>query len=177
MTITAETIKELREQTSCGVMECKKALEEASGDITKAKEILRERGLELAAKKGSREAKEGRIEAYIHQGSKIGVIVELNCETDFVASNEEFTQFSKDLAMHIAALNPKYINREDIPENVLAEAEDKESFIKETCLLEQPFIKDAGKTIQDCITELIAKIGENIFIGRFTRYKVNEMSA
>lgn len=174
MVITADAIKELRELTSCGVMECKKALEESSGDIAKAKEVLQKRGLEIAAKKGSREAREGRIEAYIHSGSKIGVLVEVNCETDFVARNDDFVTFTKDLAMHIAAMSPKYLRKEDVPADVLAEAKDEKVFYKESCLTEQPFIKDPKKSVQDCVTELVAKIGENIFIGRFSRFKVNE---
>ena len=113
--ITTEAIKELRERTSCGVIECKKALEEAGGDLTKATEVLKQRGLELAAKKGSRAAKEGRIEIYVHPGNKIAVMVELNCETDFVAKNENFVALAKDIAMHIAALNPKYVTKESIP--------------------------------------------------------------
>lgn len=175
MSISVDNIKELRELTSCGVIECKKALEESSGDIDQAKEILRKRGLELAAKKGSRSATEGRIETYIHLGAKIGVMVEVNCETDFVARNEDFCQFTKNLAMHIAALNPKYLAKEDIPADVLAEQKDVDAFVKEVCLLEQPFIKDSKRTIQDCVTNLVASIGENIFIGRFIRYKVNEV--
>lgn len=175
MDITVDTIKELREMTSCGVIECKKALEEAKGDLDAAKKILQKRGLELAAKKGGRAAKEGRIEAYIHQGSKIGVMVEVNCETDFVAKNENFCRFTKDLAMHIAAVNPKYIKRENVPQDVLAQQQDKEAFLKETCLLEQPFVKDPKTTINDCMTGLIASIGENIFVSRFIRYKVNEV--
>jgi elongation factor Ts len=175
MDITVDTIKELREMTSCGVIECKKALEEAGGDLGKAKKILQKRGLELAAKKGGRDAKEGRIEAYIHQGAKIGVIVEVNCETDFVAKNESFCQLTKDISMQIAAANPKYVKREDIPEEVLAEQKDAEAFIKEKCLLEQPFVKDPKKTVQDCIAALIASVGENIFVNRFIRYKVNEV--
>jgi len=175
MGITVDTIKELREMTSCGVMECKNALEEAGGDLDKAKVILQKRGLELAAKKGGRSAKEGRIENYIHQGAKIGVIVEVNCETDFVAQNEDFCRFTKDIAMQIAATNPKYIKKEDVPEDVLAEQKDAEEFIKEQCLLEQSFVKDPKKTIQDCLVSLIARIGENIFINRFVRYKVNEV--
>ena len=174
MSITVDTIKELREMTSCGVIECKKALEEAQGDINEAKKILQKRGLELAAKKSGRVAKEGRIEFYIHQGAKIGVMVEINCETDFVAQNQDFRKFAKDVAMHIAATDPKYVKREDIPENILAAQEDPETFIKEQCLLEQPFVKDPSKTIQGYASELIASIGENIFINRFVRYKVNE---
>jgi len=175
MDITVDTIKELREMTSCGVIECKNALEEAGGDLNKAKKILQKRGLELAAKKGGRDAKEGRIEAYIHQGAKIGVIVEVNSETDFVAKNEDFCNFTKDVAMQIAATNPTYIKKGDVPEDVLAEQKDVESFIKEKCLLEQPFIKDPKKTINDCVTALVSSMGENIFISRFIRYKVNEV--
>ncbi|MCK5579662.1 MAG: translation elongation factor Ts [Candidatus Omnitrophica bacterium] len=170
-----ELIKELRESTSCGVIDCKNALVEAQGDLNKAKEILQKRGLELAAKKGSRLAKEGRIESYVHMGNKIAVLVEVNCETDFVARNEDFCQFTKDLAMHIAALNPKYIKEEEVPEEVLNEAEDPKAFVKEGCLLNQPFVKDQGKTIQEYLNELIAKIGENILINRFIRYKVGEV--
>ena len=175
MDITVDTIKELREMTSCGVIECKNALEEAGGDLKKAKKILQKRGLELAAKKGGRDAKEGRIEAYIHQGAKIGVIVEVNSETDFVAKNENFCQFTKDVAMQIAATNPTYIKKEDVPKDILAEQKDAEAFIKEQCLLEQPFIKDPKKTINDCVTALVASMGENIFVSRFIRYKVNEV--
>ncbi|MCK5215511.1 MAG: elongation factor Ts [Candidatus Omnitrophica bacterium] len=174
MEASLDGIKELREQTSCGVIDCKKALEEAKGDIAKAKVLLQKRGLEIAAKKGSRLAKEGRIEGYVHMGNKIAVLVEVNCETDFVARNEKFCAFTKDLAMHIAAVNPKYIKEEDVPEDVLVEAKDKEAFIKESCLLQQPFVKDASRTIQDYLNNMISKIGENILIGRFIRYKVGE---
>ncbi len=175
MEITVDTIKELREMTSCGVIDCKNALEEAAGDMDKAKKILQRRGLELAAKKGGRTATEGRIEVYIHPGSKIGVILEVNCETDFVAKNEDFCRFTKDIAMHIAATSPKYVKRGDVPEDVLAEEKDAETFIKEKCLLEQPFVKDSKRTIQQCVTDMIASIGENIFVKRFVRYKVNEV--
>jgi len=175
MDITVDTIKELREMTSCGVIECKKALEEAKGDLEAAKKILRKRGLELAAKKGGRMAKEGRIEAYIHQGAKIGVIAEINCETDFVAQNADFCKFTRDVAMQIAAADPKYVKREDIPAEVLAAEKDPDTYVKEQCLMEQPFIKDPKKTIRDYVNELIASMGENIFINRFIRYKVNEV--
>jgi hypothetical protein len=124
MNASLDSIKELRELTSCGVIECKKALEEAKGDIKKAKEILQKRGLEIAAKKGSRTAKEGRVESYVHLGNKIGVIVEVNCETDFVARSEDFCKFTKDIALHIAAMAPKYIRKEDIPADVLAQQKD-----------------------------------------------------
>lgn len=175
MTISAEDIKELREMTSCGVMECKKALEETNGDKAKAVEVLKKRGLELAAKKGARTASEGRIEAYIHAGAKIGVIVEVNCETDFVAKNEDFTAFTRDLAMHIAALNPRYVSADDVPADELDEQSDAKSYIKEVALLEQPFIKDPKLSIQEKLNNLIASIGENILIRRFIRYKVNEV--
>lgn len=170
MAYTAEDIKSLREETGCGVIDCKKALEESNGNRDKAKDLLRQRGLEKALKKSDREAKEGRVESYIHNGSKIGVIVEINCETDFVARSEDFIKFSKDLAMHIAAMSPRYIKKEDVPADVLA----KEPEVKEYCLLQQPFVRDAGKTIQDYLNELVAKIGENIRVNRFMRYKVGE---
>lgn len=174
MATTADDIKRLREETSCGVIDCKKALDEAKGDFTKAKELLRKRGLEMAAKKSDRLAKEGRVEAYIHNGNKIGVVVEVNCETDFVARNEDFCKFTRDVALHIAALSPKYIKREDVPADVLAKEADQEGYIKANCLLAQAFVKDPGKNIQDLLNELVAKIGENIVVGRFIRYKVGE---
>ena len=174
MATTADDIKRLREETSCGVIDCKKALEEAKGDFTKAKELLRKRGLEMAAKKSDRLAKEGRVEAYIHNGNKIGVVVEVNCETDFVARSEDFCKFTRDLAMHIAALSPKYIKKEDVGADVLAKESDKEAYYKANCLLAQPFVKDPGKSIQDLLNELVAKIGENIIVSRFIRYKVGE---
>ena len=174
MATTAEDIKRLREETSCGVIDCKKALEEAKGDFAKAKELLRKRGLEMAAKKSDRVAKEGRVEAYIHNGNKIGVLVEVNCETDFVARSDDFSKFTRDLALHIAAVNPKYIKKEDVPADVLAKEPDQEAFIKGSCLLSQAYVKDAGKSIQDLLNELVAKIGENIVVSHFSRYKVGE---
>lgn len=174
MVISAETIKTLREMTSCGVIECKKALEEAKGNFDQAKEILRKRGLEIAAKKAGRAAKEGRVEVYIHPGSKLGVLVEINSETDFVARSEEFCAFSKNVALHIAACQPAYIRKEEIPAELLKAQPDQETFAKEKCLLLQPFVKDPAKTIQDCLNELVAKVGENIAINRFVRYKVGE---
>ena len=174
MMATADDIKRLREETSCGVIDCKKALEEAKGDFNKAKEYLRKRGLEMAAKKSDRVAKEGRVESYIHNGNKIGVVVEVNCETDFVARNEDFCRFTRDLAMHITASNPKYIKKEDVPADVLNKEHDKEAFIKANCLLSQAYIKDQGKSIQDLLNELVAKIGENTVVSRFVRYKVGE---
>ncbi len=172
--ISLDDIKELREATSCGVIDCKKALEEAKGDINKAKEILRKKGAEIALKKSSRVAKEGRVETYVHTGNKIAVIVEVNCETDFVARNEDFCKFTRDVAMHIAAMAPQYISEKDVPPEFLQKQEDKNTFLKEHCLLPQPFIKDASQTIQDYLNSLIAKTGENIVISRFTRYKVGQ---
>ena len=171
---TADDIKRLREETSCGVIDCKKALEAALGDFNKAKDLLRKRGLEMAAKKSDRLAKEGRVESYIHNGNKMGVVVEVNCETDFVARNEDFCKFTKDLAMHIAATNPKYIKKDDVPADVLAKEPDQEAFIKANCLLAQAYVREPGKSIQDLLNELVAKIGENIIVGRFVRYKVGE---
>ena len=170
-----DAIKKLREMTSCGVIECKNALEEVQGDINKAKDVLQRRGLEIAAKKGGRAAKEGRIEAYVHHGAKLGVLVEVNCETDFVAKNEDFCRFTKDLAMHIAATNPRYIRREDIPSDILQGQIDLDTFIKETCLMAQPFVKDQSITIQHYLHSLISSTGENITISRYVRYKVNEV--
>ena len=172
--ITTEQVKELRDMTGISVMQCKKALEEAKGDFSKAKELLRKRGLELAAKKSDRLAKEGRVEAYIHNGNKIGVVVEVNCETDFVARSEDFCKFTREVAIQIAALSPKYIKKEDIPADILAKEADKEVYIKANCLLAQAYVKEPGKSIQDLLNELVAKIGENIMIGRFARYKVGE---
>lgn len=176
MGASVDAIKELREQTSCGVIECKKALEEAKGDLHKAKEILQKRGLEIALKKSSRAAKEGRLEAYVHMGNKIAVLVEVNCETDFVARNEDFCQFARDVAMHIAALNPKYLSEKDVPAEALNQAVDKKTFLVENCLMEQPFVKDTSKTIQEYLNTIVAKIGENIMVGRFVRYKVGELA-
>lgn len=175
MAASLDAIKELREVTSCGVIDCKKALEEADGDMDKAKELLKQRGLELAAKKGGRAAKDGRVEVYIHHGNKMVAMVEVSCETDFVARSEDFIQFSKDVAMQIGAMSPAYIKEEDIPEDVLKEVEDPRAFVKEKCLMKQAFIKDSSKTVQDCLNEVIAKIGENMFVNRFTRYKVGEV--
>jgi len=175
MAASLDAIKELREATSCGVIDCKKALEEAGGDMNQAKEILKQRGLELAAKKGGREAKEGRVEVYVHPGNKIVAMVEVSCETDFVARNEDFIQFSKDVAMQIGAMAPDYVSEKDVPGEVLEAVEDAKTFVKEKCLMNQTFIKDSSKTIQDYLNEIIAKIGENMFVNRFTRYKVGEV--
>ena len=195
--ITAALVKELRERTGAGMMDCKKALSATHGDLEKAIDFLREKGLAAAAKKAGRVAAEGLVEAYIHGGGRIGVLVEVNCETDFVAKTDAFKELVKDIAMHIAATNPSYLKREEVPtaeleheQAVLAEQarnEGKpekiiekmvagriEKYYKEVCLMEQPFVKDPDKTISDLITESIAKIGENISIRRFTRYQLGE---
>jgi len=190
-----DKVKTLREKTSAGMMDCKTALTEAKGDLDKAIEILRKKGISLASKKSSRAAKEGVIASYIHMNSKIGVLVEVNCETDFVARNEDFKTFVKDLTMHIAAANPTYLKREDVPKKVVdkeieiirEQAKDKpqkalekitegklNNFYKETCLLEQMFVKDPKVSIRDLLIGLVAKIGENIAIRRFIRYQLGE---
>lgn len=174
MKISLDLIKELRNITSAGVSECRKALEEAGLDIEKAVALLRRRGLELAAKKESQSAKEGRVEAYVHLGNKIGVLLEVNCQTDFVSRNAEFCQFTKDLAMQIAACSPSYIKKEDVPREIIEKEPDKEVFYRANCLFEQQFIKDPGITIKDYLGSVIAKFSENIVIRRFVRYKIGE---
>jgi len=174
MKISVELIKELREITSSSVAHCKKALEETGGDIKKAAVLLRKQGLEIAAKKQSRAAKEGRVEAYVHHGNKIGVLLEINCESDFVARNEDFVQFSKDVAMQIAATSPLYLKKDDVPAEVLENEKSKEDFYKNHCLLEQPFVKDPAININDYLGSIVAKLGENIVIRRFIRYKIGE---
>ncbi len=195
--ITAQMVKELREKTGAGMMDCKKALQEADGNMEKAIEILRKKGIAAAQKRAGRTASEGLIGSYIHMGGKIGVLVEVNCETDFVARNEMFQELVKNIAMQIAASNPKYVKPEEIPEEVInkekeiyieqAKAQGKpdniaqkiaegrlKKFYSEVCLLNQPYIKDDKKTVQDVITDAIAKIGENIQVRRFVRYELGE---
>jgi len=174
MGISVDSIRELRNMTSASVAHCKEALEETKGDIKKAAELLRKRGLEIAAKKQNIAATEGRIEAYVHLGNRIGVLLEVDCETDFSARNSDFTQFTKDLTMQIAACNPLYIKKEDVPAKVIKKEKNKEDFYKTNCLLEQPFVKDPGITVKDYLGDMIAKIGEKIVIRRFIRYKVGE---
>lgn len=174
MEISLEMIKQLRQLTSAGINDCKKVLEQTNGNIKEALELLRKKGLEIAAKKAERTTLQGRIESYVHLGNKIGVLVEINCETDFVAKNDEFCQFAKDIAMQIAAINPRFLKKEDVPRELLKEVKDKELFYKENCLLEQVFIKDQSLAIKDLLTNLIAKIGENIVIRRFMRFQVGE---
>ncbi|OIO36034.1 MAG: hypothetical protein AUJ74_04220 [Candidatus Omnitrophica bacterium CG1_02_44_16] len=176
MAVPIEIIKQLRELTSASVSDCKKALDDAKGDIHKASDLLKKRGLEIAAKKATRAANQGRVEAYIHHGSKIGVLVEVNSETDFVARNEEFIRFTKDVAMQIAATDPRYLKKEDVPSDALADLNDKQKndFFKVNCLLSQPFIKDDKLSIGEYLTNIIAKIGENIVVRRFSRFRLGE---
>ncbi len=196
MSISAKMVKELREKTAAGMMDCKKALTETNGDMDKAIEYLREKGLSKAAKKSGRLASEGLVESYIH-GGRIGVLVEVNSETDFVAKNEEFQTFVKDVAMHIAAENPLYVKKEEVPEEVIEKEKDfltKQAlaegkpekivekmvegriskYYQEICLLEQSFVKDPDKTVGELLNEKIAKIGENLSIRRFARFEVGE---
>ncbi len=175
MKVKLNLIKKLRESTSASFSDCKKALEESAGNLDKAIKALRKRGLEIAQEKKGRPAKEGRIEGYVHLGNKIGVLVEVNCETDFVARNEDFCRFTKDLTLQIAAQSPLYIKKENVPKKQNLEHKNNlDEFYKIVCLLEQPFIKDPNITIKDYLASLIAKIGENIVIRRFIRYKIGE---
>jgi elongation factor Ts len=195
MAITAEMVKELREKTGAGVMDCKKALGESEGDLEKAIDYLRQKGLSDAAKRTGRTASEGSVGSYIHPGGKIGVLLEVNCESDFVARTEEFQTLVKDLCMHIAAANPQYLRREDVPEAVIeretniyiAQAKEGgkperiverivqgklEKFFQDICLLEQRFVKDPDIAVGDLVSGKIAKLGENIVIRRFQRYQL-----
>ncbi|TRZ48949.1 elongation factor Ts [bacterium] len=174
MKTSLDAIKELRNMTSVSISDCRKALHDAEGDIKKAQELLRKRGLEIAAKKQGRAAREGRVEAYVHLGNKIGVLLEVGCETDFVARNEDFRQFTKDVAMQIAACDPKYIKIDDVSPEALKGEKDKEQFYKNSCLLEQPFVKDPALAVKDYLGSLVAKFNENIVIRRFIRYKLGE---
>ena len=167
MNITTADIKALRDSTGAGIMDSKRALEEAGGDIERAQDILREKGIASAAKKVDRETEQGVIECYIHSGGRIGAMVEVNCETDFVARTEDFKAMAHDIAMQVAAMNPRFIAESEIPEG-----EDVNP--QESCLLQQPFIKDPGMTIDELIKELIGKLGENIRIRRFSRFSLGE---
>ncbi|MGD2096163.1 MAG: translation elongation factor Ts [Desulfobacterales bacterium] len=195
--ISADMVKELREKTGAGMMDCKNALTEVNGDIDKAVEFLRKKGLATAQKRAGRTLKEGIIQSYIHMTGKLGVLVEVNCETDFVAKNEDFREFAKNIAMHIAASNPLGITPEDVPEDLIEKEKeiyraqalemgkpenviDKivegklKKFYEESCLLNQPYVRDTNLSIADLLAELIAKIGENISIKRFVRYQIGE---
>jgi elongation factor Ts len=195
--ITTQMIKELREKTGAGIVDCKKALQEAGGDVEKAVEILRKKGAAKAAKKAERATAEGAVFSYIHAGGKVGALVELNCETDFVARNETFKELGHEIALQVAAMAPEFVSKEDVPAEVVekekeilrqqALAEGKpehivekivegrlSKFYAEKCLLEQPWIKDDSKTIKDLITDYITKLGENIKVKRFARFEVGK---
>jgi elongation factor Ts len=195
--ITAQLVRELREKTGAGMMDCKRALGETAGDLEKAIKYLREKGIAAASKKAGRDTSEGLIFSYIHPGDKLGVLVELNCETDFVARTEEFRTLAKDVAMQVAAADPRVVAREDLGPDVLEAEKDVyrnqarnekkpeaiiekivtgkvEKFYSEACLLEQPFVKDNDRTVGDVLTAVIAKLGENIRIRRFVRYRLGE---
>ena len=165
MEISLEMIKELRSQCGAGVMECRNALLEMEGDMAKALQVLKEKGLLKAEKKADRVTAQGLVEAYVHTGGRIGALVEVNCETDFVARTDEFKELAHDLAMQVAALSPQYISEEELPNG----ADDDP---QAACLLQQPFIRDPGKTVRDMIVEVIAKVGENIRVSRFTRFEL-----
>jgi len=195
--ISAEFVKQLREKTGAGMMDCKKALVECDGDIEKAVDFLRKKGLATAQKRAGRALSEGTIQSYIHMNGKLGVLVEVNCETDFVAKNDGFIEFAKNIAMHIAASNPLGIRPEDVPEEIIAREKEiyqaqalemgkpenvlekivegkLKKFLKDSCLLNQPYVRDPEKSVEDLLNELIAKIGENITIKRFNRYQIGE---
>jgi elongation factor Ts len=197
MAVDAKLVKKLREMTGAGMLDCKKALEETNGNLEEAVELLRKKGIAKAAKKAGRETKEGLIHSYIHAGGRVGVLLELNCETDFVARNELFKELANELALQIAAMKPKWVKREDVPQEIIAKegeiareaaiaegkpehiaekiAEGKlNKFFQENCLLEQKYIKDESKTIEELVKEYIAKIGENIQVGRFCRFEIGE---
>ena len=197
MHIDAQVVKALREKTGAGMMDCKKALQEAGGDEEKAVNALREKGLAQAARRAGRAANQGIVDSYIHLGGKIGVLVEVNCETDFVARNDDFKEFVRNICLQVAATNPSYLSREDVPENILdnerqiirAQALNEgkpekviekitegrmEKYYKENCLLEQAFVKDEDITVSELLTNLIARIGENILIRRYCRFEVGE---
>jgi elongation factor Ts len=197
MAVTAQMVKELRDRTNAPMLDCREALNKADGDMDKAIVYLREKGIASAAKKMDRATKDGKVMAYIHPGDKLGVLVEIHCETDFVARGKEFSEFAKDIAMQIAAAGPRYLAKEDVPESVLEEERqiyrtqalnekkpekivDKiiagrlEKFYAEACLLDQKFVKDDSLTVRDYVKSAIAKFGENISIGRFARFRLGE---
>lgn len=165
MAVTNEMVKQLRESSGAGVMDCKRALEDADGDMEKAAAILREKGIAAAAKRAERETNQGVVQSYIHAGGRIGVLVEVNCETDFVAKTDEFTSLARDIAMQIAAMNPLVVNVED-------RTPEMEGRDEEVVLLSQPFIKDSGRTIGDMVKDAIAKTGENVRVSRFVRFEL-----
>ncbi len=193
--MSLESVKTLRFKTSAGMMECKEALKEAEGDIEKAIAILRKKGITKAAKKSSRVTGQGLVDSYIHMAGRIGVLIEVNCETDFVARNEDFQKAVKEIAMQVAAAHPLYVTREEVPEDIIEKEKDiyrdqvkgkpenivekilagkLEKFYADTCLIEQPFIKDPDRKVKDYITDLVGKIGENIVVKRFSRFELGE---
>ena len=195
MNITSQMVKELRDKTNAGMMDCKKALTDTDGDMEKAVDLLRQKGLAVAAKRAGRETKEGVVECYIHAGGKLGVMVEVGCETDFVAKTDDFKAFAKNIAMHVAAANPVAVNREEVPADVLQREMDiyvnqaqesgkpaqiiekivggkVEKYLAEICLLEQKYVKNPDLSIQDLLNELVAKMGENISIKKFARFQI-----
>ncbi len=197
MKITSQMVKELREKTNAGMMDCKKALGETDGDMEKAVDLLRQKGLAVAAKRADRATSEGVVECYIHAGGKLGVMVEIGCETDFVAKTDDFKAFARDIAMHVAAVNPVAVSRDEIPSDLVerekaiyvkqAQESGKpeniiekivsgkiEKYISEICLLDQKFVKNPDLSVQDLLNELVAKMGENISIKRFARFQVGE---
>jgi len=169
-----EEIKKLRRLTNLGISECKKAFEEAGTNFDKALEILKKRGVQIREKLKNRELKHGAIDSYIHFGGNLGAMVEVNCETDFVARTEVFKKLVKDLAMHIAAVNPLYISKEEVPPEELEKVENKEVYFREKCLLEQVFVKDNSLTVREYVNKLISQTGENICIKRFTRFSLQD---
>jgi len=197
-TISAATVKQLREKTGAGIMDCKEALSECNGDISEAVDFLRKKGLATAAKRAGRATTEGIIESYIHMDKKLGVLVEINCETDFVAKNEDFKEFAKNIAMHITATNPVSIRPEDVPKETIDKEKEiyraqvlemgkpeqiadkivdgkMKKYFKENCLMNQAYVRDPDITIEDFLNEMVAKIGENITIKRFARFKIGEV--
>lgn len=199
MPIDATLVKDLREKTGAGILDCQKALSQSGGDVAKAIDYLRQKGLAMAQKKAGRTTNDGLIASYIHAGSKLGVLLEVNCETDFVAKTDDFQELARDLAMHIAAADPRYLRREDVPPAVLekekeifrAQAKETgkpdsvldkivagrlEKYYTEVCLLEQPFVKDTNVAIKDLLGQKVAKLGENISVRRFTRFRLGEIT-
>jgi elongation factor Ts len=197
MAVSPRQVKELRERTGAGMMDCKRALEEAAGDMARAAEILRERGQAAAAKKSARHAGEGLVTSYIHPGGRVGTLVEVNCETDFVARTDAFTELAHNLAMHVAAASPRWVRRDEVPASVVedersrlrreAEREGKpahvvekmvegrlDRFFRETCLLEQPYVRNPDQTVDELIREHVARLGENIRVRRFARFERGE---
>ncbi len=197
MKITSQMVKELRDKTNAGMMDCKRALGDTEGDMEKAVDLLRQKGLAVAAKRAGRATSEGFVATYIHGGGKLGVMVEVGCETDFVAKTDDFLGFAKDIAMHVAAVNPVAVTREEIPQEIIDREKDIyinqakdtgkpeniiekivtgkiEKYISEICLLDQKFIKNPDLSIQDLLNELIAKMGENISVKRFARFQIGE---